>query len=96
MSDSTKTPPLDGAIKEKLVAAKQRWAKEGRLLTGTTDPKRTKRLPPGQRQVTDWPVLDLGIVPGSKRPIGRCRWMARSSSHCIGPGISSWTSRNWR
>jgi len=57
------SPPLDGTIKEKLIAAKQRWAKEGRLLTGTTDPERRNRLPPGQRQVKDWPVLDLGTVP---------------------------------
>jgi DMSO/TMAO reductase YedYZ molybdopterin-dependent catalytic subunit len=61
--DETKTPPLSGAIKEKLIAAKQRWAREGRLLTGATDPGRTRRLPPGQRQVSDWPVLDLGVVP---------------------------------
>jgi DMSO/TMAO reductase YedYZ molybdopterin-dependent catalytic subunit len=56
-------PILDGALKEKLIAAKQRWAKEGRLLTGNADPTHSKRLPPGQRQVTDWPVLDLGTVP---------------------------------
>ena len=39
------------------------WAREGRLLTGTTaDPERD-RLPPGQRLVRDWPVLDLGAEP---------------------------------
>ena len=63
MADSDKDPPLDGALKEKLIAAKQRWAHEGRLLTGTTDPARRNRLPPGQRLVNDWPVLDLGTVP---------------------------------
>lgn len=63
MNDSNPNPPLDGAIKEKLIEAKQRWAREGRLLTGTTDPTRSKRLPPGQREVKDWPVLDLGTVP---------------------------------
>lgn len=62
MADPT-DPPLDGAIKEKLIAAKQRWAKEGRLLTGKSDPSHANRLPPGQRLVTDWPVLDLGTVP---------------------------------
>ncbi len=61
--DDAKTPQLDGAIKEKLIAAKQKWAREGRLLTGKTDPGRNNRLPPGQRLVTDWPVLDLGVVP---------------------------------
>jgi hypothetical protein len=34
----------------------------GRLLTGkTADP--SVRLPPGQRLVMDWPVLDVGIQP---------------------------------
>jgi DMSO/TMAO reductase YedYZ molybdopterin-dependent catalytic subunit len=46
----------------KLVARKQDWARTGRLLTGTTaDPG--QRLPPGQRLVKDWPVLDLGVQP---------------------------------
>jgi DMSO/TMAO reductase YedYZ molybdopterin-dependent catalytic subunit len=49
-------------IKAKLIATKQAWAKAGRLLTGkTADP--SVRLPPGQRLVRDWPVLDLGIQP---------------------------------
>jgi DMSO/TMAO reductase YedYZ molybdopterin-dependent catalytic subunit len=50
-------------LQHKLLAAKQRWAKEGRLLTGRIDPNRTRRLPPGQRETQDWPVLDLGITP---------------------------------
>lgn len=53
---------LEG-IKEKLIRTKQRWAEEGRLLTGTTGSPGQDRLPPGQRLVTDWPVLDLGIQP---------------------------------
>jgi DMSO/TMAO reductase YedYZ molybdopterin-dependent catalytic subunit len=52
-----------GTLKDKLIAAKQRWAKEGRLLTGRIDPDRSNRLPPGQRETKDWPVLDLGITP---------------------------------
>ncbi len=52
-----------GRIREKLIEAKQDWAREGRLLTGTiADPAR-ERLPPGQTLVKDWPVLDLGIQP---------------------------------
>lgn len=55
--------PLAGRIKDKLIEAKQGWARDGRLLTGThADPARD-RLPPGQRLVTDWPVLDLGVQP---------------------------------
>jgi DMSO/TMAO reductase YedYZ molybdopterin-dependent catalytic subunit len=49
-------------FKDKLIEAKQAWAKAGRLLTGTTA-EPTERLPPGQRLVKDWPVLDLGVQP---------------------------------
>jgi DMSO/TMAO reductase YedYZ molybdopterin-dependent catalytic subunit len=52
----------DGA-REKLISRKQDWAREGRLLTGTTADPQAERLPPGQRLVRDWPVLDLGIQP---------------------------------
>ncbi|MDD2875752.1 MAG: molybdopterin-dependent oxidoreductase [Acidiphilium sp.] len=53
---------LLGQIKAKLIGRKQDWARDGRSLTGTTAPP-TQRLPPGQRLVSDWPVLDLGIQP---------------------------------
>ncbi|MBC7905424.1 MAG: sulfite oxidase-like oxidoreductase [Rhodospirillaceae bacterium] len=53
--------PLIGRIKDKLVETKEKWAREGRALTGAPAPKR--RLPPGQRETADWPVLDLGITP---------------------------------
>ena len=49
--------------KQKLIARKQDWARDGRLLTGTTADPEADRLPPGQRLVRDWPVLDLGIQP---------------------------------
>lgn len=52
-----------GDFNEKLTAAKQAWARAGRLLTGKTDPDKEMRLPPGQRLVTNWPVLDLGVQP---------------------------------
>ncbi|MFC3713686.1 sulfite oxidase-like oxidoreductase [Sphingoaurantiacus capsulatus] len=50
-------------FKDKLIATKQAWARAGRLLTGTTGDPETDRLPPGQRLVENWPVLDLGIQP---------------------------------
>ncbi len=56
-------PGLLGRLKGKLIDSKKRWADEGRLLTGTADPRRVQRLPPGQRLVTNWPVLDLGVQP---------------------------------
>lgn len=53
-----------GKLKEKLIQRKQEWARDGRLLTGNqTMEDRELRLPRGQRLVTDWPVLDLGIQP---------------------------------
>ena len=54
---------LEGQIREKLVRTKERWAEEGRLLTGTTADPARERLPPGQTLVKDWPVLDLGVQP---------------------------------
>ena len=50
-------------FKDKLVATKQAWARAGRLLTGKAGDPETDRLPPGQRLVENWPVLDLGIQP---------------------------------
>ena len=50
----------DGAVNGKLIAAKERGAREGRGLTGA--PGRD-RLPPGQHLTESWPVLDLGILP---------------------------------
>jgi DMSO/TMAO reductase YedYZ molybdopterin-dependent catalytic subunit len=50
--------------KAKLISAKEQWAREGRLLTGTPG---ALRLPPGQRRVKEWPVLDLGVTPGIAR-----------------------------
>lgn len=47
----------------RLIEAKKAWARAGRLLTGRPDPGQTSRLPPGQRQVANWPVLDLGVQP---------------------------------
>lgn len=53
----------DARINARLIDAKQRWAREGRLLTGATADPAADRLPPGQRLVRDWPVLDLGVQP---------------------------------
>jgi DMSO/TMAO reductase YedYZ molybdopterin-dependent catalytic subunit len=47
----------------KLTQTKQRWAREGRFLTGRTARPEQQRLPPGQHLTADWPVLDLGVTP---------------------------------
>lgn len=52
-------------IKDKLIATKEKWAREGRLLTGAAPAASptANRLPPGQRLTRDFPVLDLGERP---------------------------------
>ncbi|MBI3446561.1 MAG: sulfite oxidase-like oxidoreductase [Magnetospirillum sp.] len=49
--------------KDKLIAAKEQWAREGRGLTGAPASPSKRRLPPGQRETLDFPVLDLGDQP---------------------------------
>jgi len=75
-----------GEIKQKLVDSKEKWAKEGRLLTGGAAP-RTQRLPPGQREVRNWPVLDLGIQP----EIPREEWQLTVDGLVEHPLTWSWT-----
>ena len=53
----------EGQIKQKLIETKQKWARDGRLLTGMPDDAHAQRLPPGQKEVKNWPVLDLGLQP---------------------------------
>jgi DMSO/TMAO reductase YedYZ molybdopterin-dependent catalytic subunit len=48
--------------KTKLIETKERWARDGRVPNPGVRPGLPK-LPPGQRLVTDWPVLDLGKQP---------------------------------
>src|SRR6201992_1959351 len=65
MSTNDDDKPEDdklAAARPKLVEAKERWAREGRLLTGHHAAPQ-ERLPPGQHLVQNWPVLDLGITP---------------------------------
>jgi len=61
--DDDAAVPLTGKVRDKLVQTKQDWARDGRLLTGTTADPLAERLPPGQRLVQDFPVLDLGVQP---------------------------------
>ena len=63
MSDENPSKPnLIGQIKDKLIQSKEDWAREGRLLTGRPDMGHVNRLPPGQKEVKNWPVLDLGEI----------------------------------
>lgn len=49
--------------RNKLIATKEQWAREGRLLTGAVADPARERLPPGQTLARGWPVLDLGQQP---------------------------------
>ncbi|MGB8274042.1 MAG: sulfite oxidase-like oxidoreductase [Alphaproteobacteria bacterium] len=61
MSEDRDDPPAKAT--NKLVETKRAWAREGRLLTGKSGDPERERLPPGQREVKNWPVLDLGVQP---------------------------------
>ena len=65
MTDDHEPPP-----ESKLTRAKERWAREGKFLTGKISRPDEARLPPGQHLTRDWPVLDLGLSPN----ISRQRW----------------------
>lgn len=64
MTDDSEPP------ESKLTRSKQRWAREGKFLTGKVTRPQEQRLPPGQHLTADWPVLDLGLMPN----ISRERW----------------------
>src|ERR1051326_977690 len=49
-------------INERLIKGKERIAGVGRNKPRVVSSSRS-RLPPGQHEVEDWPVLDLGIQP---------------------------------
>src|ERR1700712_1451994 len=65
MTDDREPPP-----DSKLTRSKQRWAREGKFLTGKVSRPADQRLPPGQHLTRDWPVLDLGLTP----TISQERW----------------------
>ncbi|PDT79207.1 sulfite oxidase-like oxidoreductase [Bradyrhizobium sp. C9] len=64
MTDDAEPP------ESKLTRSKQRWAREGKFLTGKITRPDEQRLPPGQHLTADWPVLDLGLMPN----VTRERW----------------------
>ena len=65
MSEEQEPPP-----ERTLTRSKERWAREGKFLTGRITRPDEERLPPGQHLTRDWPVLDLGLLPN----ISRDRW----------------------
>jgi hypothetical protein len=75
MADENEPPPVS-----KLTRTKQRWAREGRFLTGRTSRPEQQRLPPGQHLTRDWPVLDLGLHRRFPRALAARRlWRGRKA-----------------
>ena len=72
-------------MKDQYIAAKERWA---RKMAGQAKPavRSTDRLPPGQRRVLNFPVLDLGIRP----EIPLDRWELKIHGHVENPVTLSW------
>ena len=81
MSDEPEPPP-----ESKLTRSKERWAREGRFLTGKISRPEDQRLPPGQHLTKDWPTLDLGLTP----EISRERWRLDVYGAVDNPVFWSW------
>ena len=77
---------MNDGVRDKLVATKQAWARAGRLLTGKHGDPQVDRLPPGQRLVTNWPVLDLGIQPD----VARSAWKLKVDGLVENPVAWDW------
>jgi DMSO/TMAO reductase YedYZ molybdopterin-dependent catalytic subunit len=88
MTDDTdpSKPPIETPAPTKLTTTKQRWAREGRFLTGRSARPESERLPPGQHIVKDWPVLDLGVQPD----IARDRWRLDIFGAVERPAVWDW------
>src|SRR5438477_5133150 len=72
-------------MKDSYIAAKERWA---RKLAGRPRPaaRSTDRLPPGQRQVHNFPVLDLGLRP----EVAQDNWELKISGKVENPVTLNW------
>ena len=82
MSDENELP-----AESKLTRTKQRWAREGRFLTGKTLRPAEQRLPPGQHLTRDWPTLDLGVTPNISREHWRLDWDRHAARRRCGGGM---------
>ncbi len=74
-------------VKEKLIRAKEQWAKTGRGLTGAAASPRERR-PPGQRVTEDFPVLDIGIQPNH----GPAEWSLTVGGRVANPVRWDWAA----
>lgn len=72
-------------MKASYIAAKERWAQK-MAGKGKRSIRSTDRLPPGQRLVTDFPTLDLGIQP--EVPLER--WELKIHGKVASPVTLNW------
>jgi len=72
-------------VRDEHIAAKERWATK---MAGKIEPREHSggRLPPGQREVKNFPVLDLGIHP----KISREEWQLTIRGHVENPVTLNW------
>jgi DMSO/TMAO reductase YedYZ molybdopterin-dependent catalytic subunit len=78
----------DPSDPSKLTRSKQRWADEGKFLTGSVSHPEEVRLPPGQHLVKNWPVLDLGRQPD----VSHERWRLKISGMVERPVTLDWAA----
>lgn len=72
-------------MKEQYVAAKERWARK-QAAEARSARRSTDRLPPGQRQVHNFPVLDLGVRPD----VPLDTWELKIHGHVENPVTLNW------
>jgi DMSO/TMAO reductase YedYZ molybdopterin-dependent catalytic subunit len=61
--EAMSSAPATPSASPRLLDVKSRWAAKAKGLTGEAASPATRRLPPGQHQVRDFPVVDLGTRP---------------------------------
>ena len=84
-------PSRLAGYREKLVRRKQEWARDARLIAddgSAAGAKSAARLPPGQREVKTWPVLDLGVRP----EIEPEEWRLRVDGLVAAPTVWDWAA----
>ncbi len=74
-----------GAVNDDYIARKERWA---RKMADRPRPQRTAdgKLPPGQHEVKDFPVLDLGLHP----EVPQSEWTLRIHGEVENPVTLTW------
>jgi DMSO/TMAO reductase YedYZ molybdopterin-dependent catalytic subunit len=72
-------------MKDDFIARKERWA---RKMAGKERPavRSDDRLPPGQKLVHNWPVLDLGVHP----EVSLDKWQLKIHGHVENPVTLNW------